>query len=38
MRGMEEQAVAGFTARFPGKPISIADLIGRASSAKPDEY
>jgi len=36
LRGMQEQEVAGFTARFPGKPLSIAHLIESASPVKPE--
>lgn len=36
MRGMEEHAVAGFTARFPGKPIAIAQLIENATAVNPE--
>ncbi len=36
MRGMEEQQIAGFTARFPSKPLSIAHLIERPSAANPE--
>lgn len=36
LRGMEEQAVAGFTSRFPGKPLNIAHLIDSASPGNPE--
>jgi hypothetical protein len=27
MRGLEEQQAAGFTARFPAKPVNIGNLL-----------
>lgn len=35
LRGMEEQEVAGFTARFPTKPLTIAHLIDSAAPLNP---